>query len=280
MKKGESRRLNKIFEDIKQIKIQGATNIAKAALKAYSLDPTQKTKHKLLSLRPTEPMLVNVLNRLSDTSFSEAKSSLILNHFSQAQEKINNYVLKLIDNQDIIYTHCHSTNVIKALTYAKNKGKKLQIYNTETRPLYQGRLTARELSSAGIKVTTFVDSAIEIAIAGKQGNKKVDKIFLGADAILSNGNVINKVGSGLIAEIAKANKVPVYIIADSWKFSKNNIKLEQRKTREVWDYNVPKNVKIRNPAFELIESKNIKAIISDLGILSPKEFVRRAKELN
>ncbi|MFA6023185.1 MAG: translation initiation factor eIF-2B [Candidatus Pacearchaeota archaeon] len=278
MKKSDEKKLSKIYREIKEIKIQGATNIAKSALYAYSLSPTKQTKQKLISLRSTEPMLVNVLNRLSDGHFNSAKEKLILNHFSQAQDKINKYSLHFIKNKEIIFTHCHSTNVIKSLINAKKQGIKFEVYNTETRPLYQGRKTAKELSKSGISVTNFVDSAIGIAIEGKQGVRKVDKIFLGADAILSNGDVVNKVGSGMIAEIAKSNKIPVYIIADSWKFSKNNIKLEQRKSREVWDYNVPAYVKVKNPSFEKIPALNITKIISDLGILSPKEFVRKARE--
>ena len=58
------KRFNKICKDIKDIKIQGARNIAKAALYAYSIYPSFSSKKKLLSLRPTEPMLVNVLNRI------------------------------------------------------------------------------------------------------------------------------------------------------------------------------------------------------------------------
>lgn len=258
--------LQKIFSDIKSIKIQGATNIAKAAIQAYSLSPTKQTKHTLESLRPTEPMLQNSLEMLE----KGASEKQILNHFSQAQDLINPQVFDLIKNGDVIFTHCHSTNVIKSLIYAKKQGRHFEVYNTETRPLFQGRKTARELSKARIKVVTFVDSAAEIAI------NDADKVFLGSDAILKSGDVVNKVGSGMFSQIAKDKNVPVYVIADSWKFTKKNMELEQRKPGEVWDYDIPKHIKIRNPAFEKIPSKNIKAIVSELGALSPKEFVKQA----
>lgn len=273
-KESFNKRVNQIYSDIKSVKIQGAINIAKAALEAYSLSPKKETINKLSSLRPTEPMLLNVLHKLD-----KQPKEQILNHFSQAQDKINNYVIKLINAQDVIYTHCHSTNVVSSLINAKKKAKKFQVYNTETRPLYQGRLTAKELSDAKIKVTTFVDSAVSIALSGRQNNKKANKVFLGADAILNNGNIINKVGSGLISEIAKNNKIPVYIIADSWKFSKKNIRLEQRSSGEVWKYKVPEHIKIKNPAFEIVENKNITAIVSELGVLKPKEFVKRVRKI-
>src|SRR3989344_4941843 len=258
MKKEEQ--IRQIYSDIKKVRIQGATNIAKAAIKTYMLKPTLDNKKKLLSLRPTEPTLSNALN-----FFDKFGARKTLAHFSNAQKKINNFVFKLVKNGMIIYTHCHSTNTIKALIYAKKMGKNFEVYNTETRPLFQGRITAKELSKNGIKVTDFVDSALLEAV------KKSDLVLLGADAIVSSG-VINKVGSGTIAELALAHKKPLYIVADSWKFSPRNVKIEERDFHEVWK-NAPRNIKIRNPAFEKIEKKYIKGIISEYGMFSFDKFI-------
>ena len=93
---------------------------------------------------------------------------------------------------------------------------------------------------------------------------------------MKNGDIINKIGSAMIAQLAHDSKIPVYIIADSWKFSSKDVKIEERSYKEVWK-NAPKNIKIKNLAFEKVPSKYIKAIISDLGILSPKKFVRKIK---
>ena len=252
----KKKRFNRIAKKIKELKIQGARNIAKKALYAYSLIPTKTSKKKLLSLRPTEPMLSNVINKMEKQSYKE-----ILKHFDDAQRGINKNVLKLIKNGDVIFTHCHSTNVINALIYAKKQGKKFEVYNTETRPLFQGRKTARTLKKAGIKVTMFVDSALGVALSKEQGTKKADKVFLGADALLKSG-IINKIGSEVIARIAKQEKIPVYIIADSWKYSPKEIKLEQRAFREVWN-KTHRGIKVKNPAFEFVPKKYIKGIITE-----------------
>lgn len=251
--------LKKIYSNIKKVKIQGATNIAKAAVKVYS----GKNKKKLLSLRPTEPMLSNALNFIDKIG-----KERVLKHFSDSQEKINKYVFKLIKNNSVIYTHCHSTNVSKALIYSKKKGKKFSVINTETRPLYQGRKTASELSKAKIKVKTFVDSGMNEAV------EEADLVLLGADAILKSG-AINKIGSGAIASLAKVHKKPLYIVADSWKFSPKNIKIEERDFHEVWK-NAPKKIKVQNPAFEKIPKKYIKGIISEYGKLNYSAFVKKA----
>lgn len=259
----KEKRFAQILKHIKDIKIQGARSIARAALYAYSLMKTKEARKQLIKARPTEPMLSNVLRRIEKQPYKK-----ILQHFDYAQQKINKFAFRIIKNNSTIFTHCHSTNVANALIYAKRHGKKFQVYNTETRPLFQGRKTARQLSKAGIKVTTFVDSAARVAI------KKSNIVLFGADAILKDG-VINKIGSAMFAEIAYDNKIPIYIIADSWKFSPKNIKIEERDFHEIWK-NAPRHIKIKNPAFEKIDKKYIKAIVSELGVLTFGRFVEMA----
>jgi len=209
----KKKRFEKICKDIKKIKIQGARNVAKAALKAYFMFPSQKTKEKLLYIRPTEPMMQHVLDLAHNQEWGKKD---VLEHFDSAQDKINKAVYNLIKPGEVIFTHCHSTNVSGGLIYTKKQGKNFQVYNTETRPLYQGRKTAKKLRKAGIKVTMFVDSAVGVALDKSQGTKQVDKVFLGSDALLDKG-IINKIGSETISRIAEDENIPVYIIADSWK---------------------------------------------------------------
>ncbi|MCX6748499.1 MAG: hypothetical protein NT076_02745 [Candidatus Pacearchaeota archaeon] len=265
--------VKKIVEDIKSIKIQGASNIAHVGLLAYSLSPRKETKIKLENARPTEPLLFHVLELAEKKQYLKIKQ-----HFEETQARINASVLKIIKNNEKIFTHCHSTNVVKALIYSKKKGKKFSVLNTETRPLFQGRRTAQELSKAGIKVTSFVDSAIATILEKETSKNKIysTKVFLGADALLNRG-IINKIGSRAIAEIARIHKIPLYIIADSWKFSSKKIPIESRNLREIWD-RVPKNVKIMNPSFEFVDKKYIKAIVSELGILSYDAFLKKVEK--
>ncbi|MEK6830315.1 MAG: hypothetical protein AABY15_09445 [Nanoarchaeota archaeon] len=262
-----------ILKNIKEVKIQGARNIARKALYAYSLIPTEQSRKLLLSSRPTEPMLARALKEMEKKTYKE-----IIRHFDFAQDIINKNTAKLIKNGDRVFTHCHSTNVNNALIYAKRKGKKFEVYNTETRPLMQGRKTSKELAKAGIKVTQFIDSAAAIAI--EKENKKdtvyATKVFIGADALLDKG-IINKIGSGMIAELAFIHKIPVYIIADSWKYSSKKVPIEKRKINEVWD-KAPKKIKIFNPAFEFVQKKYIEGIVSEYGILPYDKFINKVKK--
>lgn len=259
----------KVLNDIKNIKIQGARNIAGYALYAYLLSPTGEAATLLKKARETEPMLVNVIDKLKKGEDHDE----VLAHFFHAQEKINEYVNKIIKNGDVVFTHCHSTNVTKALIDSFKNGKKFEVYNTETRPLFQGRKTARQLSKVNINVTTFIDSAVGVALSKENNTKKVTKIFLGSDALVKDG-IINKIGSEVIARLAREEKIPVYIVADSWKFSNKKIPIENRKLNEVWD-KAPKNIKIKNPAFEFVPKKYIKGIITELGLMRYDTFIKR-----
>ncbi len=258
-----------VCKAIKEVRIQGATEVAKAATKALLERNDPASVKKLLNLRPTEPTLRNsVKYALSFPNISSGvKSSL--NYFEKSDEKIVNFGTSKIKSGMNIFVHCHSTTLTKILVAAKKQGKKFTVHNTETRPLYQGRKTAKELSEAGIKVIHYVDSGARIAL------KKCDLALMGADAITPK-KVYNKIGSEMFALVAKNFKVPVYICSDAWKFSPHEEVIEERNPDEVWE-NPPKGVEIENSSFEKIDPKLIKAIISELGILSHKEFLKKVR---
>lgn len=116
-----------------------------------------------------------------------------------------------------------------------------------------------------------------IDAAAMQEIKKADIMLIGCDAILSDGSIINKIGSNMFAKIAHDINKPVYILSDSWKFSLKEVKIEERDFKEIWK-KPPQNVKVKNPAFERVKAKYITAIISELGILTPKRFIKKVKK--
>ena len=262
-----------ICKDIKSLKIQGAQNIAKVGVQAFKLKHDKASIKKLLSLRPTEPTLVNAINFcLKDPKKNPA---LALKHLEGSQKTIAKYGARKIKKGDIVYTHCHSSTVTATIKEAY-KNKKFEVYNTETRPLYQGRITATELAKAKIPVTHFVDSAARYAL------KRATIMFIGADAIFSNGKVANKIGSELFAEVAKKYDTPVYICTDSWKFDAQTIfgydtRIERRGAKEIWK-KPPKGVNIKNIAFELVDPNVIDGVISELGIYNMDNFVAEVKK--
>jgi ribose 1,5-bisphosphate isomerase len=287
-----------IVRDIKDIRIQGAANIAKAAVSALELVADRnksrprkdllnmlfKAKSVLFQARPTEPMMRNSLNFILAHIEEEQEASEALKHraekfnqhFADAEKKIVEYTSRKISDNMVIFTHCHSSAVVNTLIYSKNHGKKFTVHNTETRPLFQGRKTAADLARHGIPVVHYIDSAARIAL------KKADLMLLGADAITSEGKVINKIGSEMFAEVAEKYDIPVYICTDSWKFDPLSIfgyeeEIEKRVPKEIWPY-APKGITISNLAFEKIDPKYISAIISELGVYKPSAFVEEVKK--
>jgi len=261
---------NRICNNIKSLKIQGAENVAKAAIKALKIKHDSKSIKKLISQRPTEPMLRNTINFARKNNFNNLDK--IEKHFKESQKKIADIGSKKIKDKSIVFTHCHSSTVMSVIKKAK-KTKNFQVYNTETRPLFQGRKTAKELIKLKIPVTHFVDSAARHYL------KEAKVVLIGSDAITSEGYVINKIGTEMITDLAKEHSIPVYVCANSWKFDPKTLKgfeekIEQRNPKEVWS-NAPRKIKIKNPAFEIILPEDITGIISELGVLTPETFVNR-----
>lgn len=260
-----------IVKDIRNMKIRGAERIARAGIEAWRLESNKEEITKMLiAQRPTEPMLRNVLKILNKKGDPDS----LLKMLEDARKKIIEYGARKIEDGDVIYTHCNSSTVEEVLIEAKKKGIEFRVNLTETRPLFQGRTTAEHLSKNGIDVTMFVDSAAKFAI------RKSDKMFIGCDAIESDG-VINKIGSGLMADVAYRYDVPLYVLTNALKFNPEtfegkSVKIETRSEKEVWE-NKPKGVKILNISFEKVRMERITSIISELGVLKPEVFLIEVK---
>ena len=179
---------------------------------------------------------------------------------------------------------CGSCSQVLRFNYSKGRTKKYPYYRCDSKegcdlsPKSISRDVIHDdfiklLKKAKIKVTMFIDSAMNAALSKEFGTKRVSKIFIGADA-LAKGGVINKIGSEVLAILAKKHKIPFYVVADSWKFSKNKIPIENRKLNEVWD-KAPKKIKIKNPAFEFVPKKYLAGIITEYGLLSYNQFLKK-----
>jgi ribose 1,5-bisphosphate isomerase len=289
----------RILKEIKALHIQGAQNIARSALYALKqktisskaitktrfLAELEEARKLLFSARPTEPCLRNCFNFVLISLdgfdvFSMKKECLsriekALLHLELSDERIAEIGCQKIKSGMTVFTHCHSSTVMHILRKARNQKKVFTVHNTETRPLFQGRKTAQELSKLGIPVTHFIDAAARYAL------KKSDIMLIGADALSSEGKIINKIGSELFSEIAHKYDIPVYVCTDSWKFDAASVfgyeeEIEIRNSSEIWK-KPPKGVTIHNYAFEKIDPDLVTGIISELGIYKPAIFVEELK---
>jgi ribose 1,5-bisphosphate isomerase len=285
-------------EKIRKLQVQGARNVAIAAVKAIQTQAERTTaKNKIQFLcelkeaqtifvasRETEPLMRNAIRwiitqaqavkvekveTLSQNVVSNANQ--FLKDLEDSKEHIAEIGAKHINDGSVIFTHCHSSTVTRLLAKAKEDGKDFKVICTETRPAYQGRITAKELVDLGIETTFIVDSAARSFI----GN--VDVVIVGADAITSEGNVVNKIGSSCIALLAHEARVPFYVVSELLKFDPGTLKgefekIEQRNPAEVWS-EAPQKLIVQNPAFDVTPNRYIHGLVCEDGIIAPQTIV-------
>jgi methylthioribose-1-phosphate isomerase len=158
---------------------------------------------------------------------------------------------------------------------AVEAGKSIKVFADETRPFLQGaRLTAWEMKKDGIPVTVVTDNAAGYLM--HEG--EINAVIVGADRIAANGDVANKIGTYMVAVLAKIHKIPFYVAAPlstidiSTKTGKG-IPIEQRDEKEVTHVNgketVPNGISARNPAFDVTPHRYVSAIITEKGVITP-----------
>jgi ribose 1,5-bisphosphate isomerase len=281
-------------EKIKRLEIQGARNVAIAAIKSVesgvkeSKAQTKQTflrelleaKPVLFDSRSTEPLMRNAVRYIIQAVESSPKtevselvetvsqvSTQFLRQLERSKEQIAAVGSKRISDGSRVLTHCHSSTVMNILKKAKADGKQFEVVCTESRPIFQGRLTANEMLDAGIKTTMIVDSAVRHFI------NEVDFVVVGADAITSEGNVVNKIGTSMVALIAAEARTPFYVATELLKFDPVTVlgsfePIEERNPNEIWD-TPPNGLIIRNPAFDVTRRDFIHGLICEEGIISP-----------
>ena len=295
----------KIAEYIREMKIRGAGRIARAAAHALKLaaiaykghdlgeylEYMERVAQLLKSTRPTAVSLPNAVNyvmmrvksarTLRDAIATAVRAADEFTSLSlKAVETIGRIGAGLLEDGDVVLTHCNSSAALSVIKTAFKEGKKLRVYATETRPRFQGLISYRELTQAGIPTTLIPDSAVRFFM------KEVDKVIVGADAVAANGAVVNKVGTSMIALAAHEARVRFYVAAETYKFSPATVlgelvTIEERDPKEV----VPPNVlassprlRVRNPAFDVTPPEYIDAIITERGVIPPKAAILVLKE--
>jgi ribose 1,5-bisphosphate isomerase len=283
-----------VAERIRKLEVQGARNVAIAAIKAVealAMETSAKTRKEfmkelaeardvLFTSRSTEPLMRNavrwIISQVENAGSEEvgalaevvvSSSSRFLKDLEASKECIAEIGAKRIRDGMVVFTHCHSSTVTNILRKAKEDGKEFEVVCTETRPVFQGRITAKELLSFGIKTTFIVDSA------ARSFMRNVDLVIVGADAITSEGNVVNKIGTGTIALLAHEARKPFYVVAELLKFDPATVcgeysQIEERSPKEVWK-DAPEKLVIRNPAFDVTRRDFIHGVICEEGIIPP-----------
>lgn len=217
-------------------------NIAKSQLQAFKNIQVYLDEMRI-SLKKERNL--DAFFRKYDKIFSDPFSSLysksknILTHFSS------------------FITISNSRTVFEILARLKNDVTNLNVIVSESRPKNEGRLLAKKLLALDISTTIITESMIYESV------KSVDAALVGTDCVLKNRDVINKVGSTLLASTCYLLKKPFFVVTKKNKFSESNtFKQKEMPHEEIWRHH-PGKIILKNFYFEKIERKFITKIISD-----------------
>lgn len=299
-----------VAEAIKKMVVRGAPAIGVSAAMGLALGASQSVGMSVADLeddfsymckvmgetRPTAVNLFWAIERMRDRfnrekgktkSVEEIKARLVdeaQKIFAEdiaANRAIGRFGADLISDGDTVLTHCNAGALATAGDYgtalgvirgARDAGKRVAVIADETRPFLQGlRLTAWELAKDDIPVTVITDN-----MAGSvMQSGKVNAVVVGADRIAGNGDTANKIGTYMVAVLARKHEIPFYVAApittlDLSLKSGKEIPIEQRDSKEITHIGGqqlgPDGVEVSNPAFDVTPSDLITAIITDRGV--------------
>lgn len=308
-----------LWQAIRRLSVRGAPALGVAAafgillgIKIFSGNDRKRfSRHVeqiadyIATSRPTAVNLFNALARMKQViqrhpgaSVAQLKDLLKKEALAIYEEdrklcrKMGDFGAPLIKNGASILTVCNAGalatvdygTALGVMYSAQKQGKKFQVYSCETRPLLQGaRLTAWELLRSGIDTTLICDNMA--ATLMKQG--KIDAVFTGADRIASNGDTANKIGTYMLAVLARYHGIPFYVVAPESTFDLSiahgkQIPIEERSREEVLGFGghptAPRQVKVYNPAFDVTDNALITAIVTEKGIIR-RPFGRNIKKM-
>lgn len=259
------------------------------------LDRARHVAHLIASTRPTAVNLAWAVNRViarAGQAPGEAvevldamrlEATAILEEDRAMCRRIGEHGAALLHDGARVLTHCNAGalatggigTALAPVYVAAERGQRVSVLATETRPLLQGsRLTAWELSRAGIPVTVITDSAA----ASRMRAGEVDLCLVGADRVVANGDVANKVGTYALAVLARHHRIPFYVAMptssiDPSLSSGDEIAIEERDPREVAmtgnRRSAADGATIANPAFDVTPAELVTAFVTDQRIVRP-----------
>lgn len=187
----------------------------------------------------------------------------------------------LLKDGDRVLTHCNAGALATAghgtalgvIRSAVETGKRISVIADETRPFLQGaRLTAWEMVQENIPVTLITDN-----MAGHlMSHGEVDAVIVGTDRVAANGDVANKIGTYMVAVLARRHGIPFYVACplstiDLAVPDGSAIPIEERAAQEVTGFRdcqwAAEGVLVRNPAFDVTPAELVTALITEKGLV-------------
>lgn len=96
----------------------------------------------------------------------------------------------------------------------------------DSRPKLEGKETLAILVKHGIKCAYVMTNAVHFVM------KEVTKVIMGASTVLSNGDVMARVGTSVVAMTAHDARIPIMVLCEVYKFS-DHVRLDSFSWNEI-----------------------------------------------
>jgi translation initiation factor 2B subunit (eIF-2B alpha/beta/delta family) len=141
----------------------------------------------------------------------------------------------------------------------------------ESRPGGEGKAVAADLAAAtNADVTLIADAAAAHWLA----TAAVDAVLVGADALLPDGRLVNKVGTRGVALAAARERIPTYAVAATDKVSPDG-----RHDLEAAPAEAPEGVTGAGPLFDRTPADAYDGVFTEDGLLAPDDIEAVAADL-
>lgn len=287
-----------VIEEIRNMNVKGGSPFGRSAAWAIKLACEQEElnsnddlyrrivelKDQMISLKPTMATIHNSC-RLVENFYENNKNfptdelkekivrlcDNIINNSFEAVDKLSQYGANRIQDGSVIMMHSYSSTLMGIFIAATEQGKKFTVICTESRPLRESRLAVRYLQELNQNVIYITDAELY------EFMPMADIIIVGADSLACDGSVANKIGTAMVAKLAKSCKKPVYVASELYKYDTRtkygyDIVLERRTKDEIvfeGDFASYDGLEVINQFFDLTPAGDITALICEYGLIHP-----------
>jgi translation initiation factor 2B subunit (eIF-2B alpha/beta/delta family) len=289
------------LEEIVQDKEQGATQLARVALRALMeccqslkvdnaqsfLTASKKAVGQISHCRPSMAPIANWAREFHHLLAERLKEVVSVSDCSAYATEVGQHLLQAQDvclrkQIELARPFLHKFRGILTLSYSSTVEKLLleagppsaEIIVLESRPLCEGRKLALALhrQHRSVRLVTEAQAALFMP--------QVDLVLVGADTVCSDLAVVNKVGTKMLCLLARESNVTSAVAADTYKIlpdtTSEQIILEEKDSAEVWhEY----WFLCRNIYFEPTPASLIDHFITERGILSVAEMKQELDRL-
>ncbi|KAL8567291.1 hypothetical protein ACOMHN_023334 [Nucella lapillus] len=214
------------------------------------------------------------LTNMAEAEFERSRQNMLqlahewIDKMANARQTIARLAEPFIPNNTILLTHSYSRVVMEVFRRARQKGKDFKVFVCESQPDRSGLRTAKELREMGVTCTVILDCAVAYIM------ESVVMVVVGAENLLKNGGIFNKVGTYTMALAAKKYHRPLYVFAESLKYMEHfplnqssiptDLKFKKHDAEAAEEEGLMED---KHPLIDYTPPTHINRLVSDIGVL-------------